>query len=121
MSRNIVLCLDGTGNQLRAKGSTNVVLLYQMLDLSDPERQVAFYDPGVGTFSAKGAWTRISQKLTKALGLLVGYGIKDNLVPWQIRFALPGGSPASAGAGRYGGVSEGVTGAEHVEGEPRQG
>ena len=57
MSRNIVLCLDGTGNQLRAKGNTNVVLLYQMLDLSDPERQVAFYDPGVGTFSAKGAWT----------------------------------------------------------------
>ena len=32
MSRNIVLCLDGTGNQLRAKGNTNVVLLYQMLD-----------------------------------------------------------------------------------------
>lgn len=79
MSRNIVLCLDGTGNQLRAKGNTNVVLLYQMLDLSDPERQVAFYDPGVGTFSARGAWTRISQKLTKALGLLFGYGIKDNL------------------------------------------
>jgi uncharacterized protein (DUF2235 family) len=79
MNRNIVLCLDGTGNQLRAKGNTNVVLLYQMLDLSDPERQVAFYDPGVGTFSAKGAWTRISQQLTKALGLLFGYGIKDNI------------------------------------------
>ena len=38
MSRNIVLCLDGTGNQLRAKGNTNVVLLYQMLDpLKDVE------------------------------------------------------------------------------------
>jgi hypothetical protein len=40
-----------------------------MLDLSDPERQVAYYDPRVGTFSAKGAWTRASQRLTKALGL----------------------------------------------------
>jgi hypothetical protein len=39
-----VLCLDAQGNQLRAKGSTNVVLLYRMLDLSDPERQVAFHE-----------------------------------------------------------------------------
>ena len=49
MSKNIVLCLDGTGNQLKAKGNTNVLLLYQMLNLSDPEREVDFYDPSVGT------------------------------------------------------------------------
>jgi uncharacterized protein (DUF2235 family) len=52
-----VLCLDGTGNQLKAKGNTNVVRLYRMLDLADPQRQVAFYDPGVGTFAAKRAWS----------------------------------------------------------------
>ena len=46
MSRNVVWP-GRHRNQLRAKGNTNVVLLYQMLDLSDPERQVAFYDPGV--------------------------------------------------------------------------
>ena len=57
MSKNIVICLDGTGNQLKAKGNTNVVRLYELLDLSDPERQVAYYDPGVGTFSAQGTWT----------------------------------------------------------------
>ncbi|RPI23049.1 MAG: DUF2235 domain-containing protein, partial [Actinobacteria bacterium] len=79
MAKNIVLCLDGTGNQLKAKGNTNVVLLYQMLDLSDPEAQVAFYDPGVGTFAATGAWTRLSQKLSKLLGLAFGLGIKDNI------------------------------------------
>lgn len=79
MGKNIVLCLDGTGNQLRAKGNTNVVLLYQMLDVSNPDHQVAFYDPGVGTFAAKGTWTPVGQKLTKGLGLLFGYGIQENL------------------------------------------
>lgn len=77
--RSIVLCLDGTGNQLKAKGNTNVVRLYRMLDLADPQRQVAFYDPGVGTFAAKGAWTRPGKGLSKLLGLAFGYGIKENL------------------------------------------
>jgi uncharacterized protein (DUF2235 family) len=79
VGRNIVLCLDGTANQLRAKGNTNVVRLYQLLDLSDPERQVAFYDPGVGTFSARGAWSRAGRLWTRLLGLAFGFGIKDNL------------------------------------------
>ena len=57
MSKNIVLCLDGTGNQIKASGTSNAVNLYEMLDLSDPDRQVAFYHPGVGTFGAQGAWT----------------------------------------------------------------
>jgi len=79
VARNIVLCLDGTGNQVKAKGNTNVVELYGMLDLSDPDKQVAFYDPGVGTIGAPGAWTPLSKRITKVLGLAFGYGIKTNL------------------------------------------
>ncbi len=79
MSKNIVLCLDGTGNQLKDSGNTNIVKLYAMLDLSDPEKQVAFYDPGIGTFSAQGAWTPIAKLLSKLFGLAFGYGIKTNL------------------------------------------
>lgn len=79
MGKNIVLCLDGTGNQLQAKGNTNVLGLYEMLDLSDPTRQVAFYDPGVGTFSAPGALTPMARWCTRILGLAVGYGLRANL------------------------------------------
>jgi uncharacterized protein (DUF2235 family) len=79
LSKNIVLCLDGTGNQIKAKASSNVVGLYEMLDLSDPARQVAFYDPGVGTFGAQGAWTSFGRGLTKVLGLTFGFGIKVNI------------------------------------------
>ena len=79
MGKNIVVCLDGTGNQLKAKGNTNVVRLYEMLDLGDPSRQVAYYDPGVGTFSAQGAWTPLARRVTKLAGLAVGLGLRTNL------------------------------------------
>ena len=52
MSRNIVVCSDGTGNTLentREKQATNVVRLVQSLVLDDPDRQIVFYDQGVGT------------------------------------------------------------------------
>jgi uncharacterized protein (DUF2235 family) len=79
MSKNIVICLDGTGNQLKAKGNTNVVQLYSMLDLSDPEKQVAYYDPGVGTFSAPGAWSPPARFLSRVFGLAFGSGMRANL------------------------------------------
>jgi uncharacterized protein (DUF2235 family) len=56
MAKNIVVCLDGTNNKLRAAVKTNVVRLFAMLDLSDPDQQVGYYDPGVGTFSSSAAW-----------------------------------------------------------------
>ena len=69
MAKNIVVCLDGTGNQVKASASTNVVRLYEMLDLSDPSKQIAYYDPGVGTFSAQGAWTATGRRLSKVLAV----------------------------------------------------
>lgn len=79
MAKNIVLCLDGTGNQLKARGNTNVVQLYQLLDLADPARQIAYYDPGVGTFSAQGAWTPWARWITRVAGLAFGSGLRANL------------------------------------------
>jgi len=79
MGKNIVLCLDGTGNQLKAKGNTNVVRLYSLLELHDPTAQIAYYDPGVGTFGAQGAVTPIARGFTRVLGLAIGYGLRTNL------------------------------------------
>jgi uncharacterized protein (DUF2235 family) len=79
VSKNIVICLDGTGNQLKAQGNTNVVELYDLLDLSDPARQVAYYDPGVGTFSAPGAWTPFARWFSRMTGLAFGVGMRQNL------------------------------------------
>jgi hypothetical protein len=79
MGKNIVVCLDGTGNQLKARGSTNVVRFFELLDLSDPAAQIAYYDPGVGTFSAHGAWTPAARSVSRVLGLAIGNGMRENL------------------------------------------
>ena len=49
MSKNIIICCDGTGNEY-GKNNTNVVHTYDLANKTGD--QIAFYDPGVGT----GGW-----------------------------------------------------------------
>ncbi|AGB26708.1 hypothetical protein Mycsm_06571 (plasmid) [Mycobacterium sp. JS623] len=79
MAKNIVVCLDGTNNQLRAADNTNVVRLFNLLDLKDPTKQVAYYDPGVGTFSSPGAWSPPARLISRYAGLMFGAGLRENL------------------------------------------
>ncbi|WP_431805219.1 DUF2235 domain-containing protein [Microbacterium sp. bgisy203] len=79
MVRNLVVCFDGTSAQPRAGVNTNVVRLYGMLDLADPAKQVAYYDPGVGTFAAAGAWTPLARWWSRVMGMAFGSGLKENL------------------------------------------
>src|SRR5262245_36269341 len=69
--RNIVLLSDGTGNSSASLFKTNVWRLFQILDLRQPERQIAFYDDGVGTSSFK---------LFAILGGIFGFGLKRNVI-----------------------------------------
>ncbi len=76
MGRNLVVCLDGTSNEPET-GSTNVVRIYDVCEKTTA--QLTYYDPGVGTMGARSATTRTGQALTRAGGLVVGYGIRDNI------------------------------------------
>jgi uncharacterized protein (DUF2235 family) len=76
MSKNIVICCDGTGNEF-GDSKSNVVKLYQMLVNDDS--QAAYYHPGVGTMGARAAFTGISRWWTRVIGLAFGYGISDNI------------------------------------------
>jgi hypothetical protein len=53
MTKNIVLLSDGTGNSAAKFNKTNVWRTFEALDLTDPAKQVAIYDDGVGTQSFK--------------------------------------------------------------------
>jgi uncharacterized protein (DUF2235 family) len=77
-SKNIVVCCDGTGQKLDVT-STNVVRLFAALDRSDPDRQVAYYDPGIGTMPAAAALTPMARLLTRWAGLIAGFGVLDNV------------------------------------------
>ena len=49
MSKNIIICSDGTGNKdIKARG-TNVFKIYESVDRHSSTPQLAFYDDGVGT------------------------------------------------------------------------
>jgi uncharacterized protein (DUF2235 family) len=71
MSKNIILLSDGTGNSSAKIFKTNVWRLFQILDLRDPTKQVAFYDDGVGTSSFKAF---------AILGGVFGFGLKRNVI-----------------------------------------
>jgi uncharacterized protein (DUF2235 family) len=72
MSKNLVVCCDGTNNEI-ASDATNVLRLYRLL-VRDPS-QIAFYDSGVGTVASADrvtTWGRnISKRLDSAMGLSI--------------------------------------------------
>jgi len=75
MAKNIIICCDGTGNKFGIH-NTNVVSLYQRV-VRDQD-QIAYYDPGIGTFSILGL--KLGKSLGQGLGAAFGYGITQNLV-----------------------------------------
>lgn len=77
MSKNIVVCCDGTCNQF-GKVNTNMVRLFQAIERHDGV-QTGFYDPGVGTFAARFCGFYLGKGLGKFLGLTFGYGVQQNM------------------------------------------
>jgi uncharacterized protein (DUF2235 family) len=73
MSKNLVICCDGTNNQFGPE-NTNVVRLVQVLD-RDPARQGLYYDAGVGTLPEPNAFTRLQKWISKVYGLAFGGGL----------------------------------------------
>jgi len=78
VARNLVVLCDGTGNEPKLAGNTNVYRLFEMLGRDD--EQLVWYDAGVGTLASPKAITRVTRSLTKIAGLAAGYGLKHNVV-----------------------------------------
>jgi uncharacterized protein (DUF2235 family) len=76
-SRNLLVFLDGTGNEL-GRNLSNVLKLYRIAQKSGD--QICYYNPGVGTISRESAWARWGQKTRGVLGLTLGYGLDDNVL-----------------------------------------
>ncbi len=74
MPKNIIICCDGTGNEY-GQHNTNVVKLYEAI-VRDAN-QIAFYDPGVGTFSILGR--ELGRRVGIVLGKAFGAGVQQNI------------------------------------------
>ena len=77
-TKNIVICLDGTGNQVE-ENISNVLKLYRALKKN--ETQIVYYDQGVGTLGRRDSWARISQWFReKFIGMGFGLGLDKNVL-----------------------------------------
>ena len=59
--KNVIICLDGTGNQY-CDANTNIIKFYSLLD----DSQVTYYEPGVGT-------------LDGTIGFVTGWHVNDKV------------------------------------------
>jgi uncharacterized protein (DUF2235 family) len=79
--KNIVICCDGTGNEI-SENISNVLKLYRCLRKTEKTtpHQAVFYDPGVGTLAQPDTWHRFKANFNLVLGLATGYGLDDNVL-----------------------------------------
>jgi uncharacterized protein (DUF2235 family) len=77
MPKNIVICCDGTDNEI-ASDSTNVLRLFRMLERN--ERQIAYYDAGVGTLVDPAAISTFRKQLSKRLDAAMGLRVRENAI-----------------------------------------
>jgi uncharacterized protein (DUF2235 family) len=79
--RNIIICCDGTGNEI-SENISNVLKLYRCLRKTEKTqpRQLVYYDPGVGTLARPDPWHKFKQDFNAILGLATGYGLDDNVL-----------------------------------------
>ncbi|CAE6520183.1 unnamed protein product [Rhizoctonia solani] len=62
--RTLVLCFDGTTN-IFDETNTNVVKLFSLLERDNREKQMVYYQPGIGTYVPPGMILPITLKLAK--------------------------------------------------------
>ncbi|TQS38748.1 hypothetical protein Golomagni_00740 [Golovinomyces magnicellulatus] len=73
--RNLIICLDGTGDQFDDDNS-NVVNFVACLKKDDPQ-QVTYYQSGIGTYNERGLRGGISAIIDMSIGSGLGIHIKD--------------------------------------------
>ena len=77
MGKNIVICCDGTGNQVEGNLS-NVLKLFRTLHKNDGQR--VYYNPGIGTIGTADPWARLTQNTKGVFELATGYGLDDEIL-----------------------------------------
>ncbi len=80
--RQLIVCCDGTNNNLTGRRyDTNVTQLCELLD-PDAQNQLLYYDPGVGnagTLPDASAWDKLKAAFSRLSGLAFGSGIFENI------------------------------------------
>jgi uncharacterized protein (DUF2235 family) len=74
--RNLVICLDGTGNS-PTKYDTNVVRIFRLAQAM--RGNIAYYDPGIGTLPRPGRFRLVTPKIGRGFGSASGHGMIEDI------------------------------------------
>jgi uncharacterized protein (DUF2235 family) len=77
MGKNVVICCDGTGNQVE-RNLSNVLKLFRIFHKDDGQR--VYYNPGIGTIGTDDPWTKLTQNTKGVFELATGYGLDDEIL-----------------------------------------
>lgn len=75
--RNLVVCCDGTNNEIGSLLS-NVLKLYRIAEKSD--RQVVYYSPGIGTIAMPHTWGRWRARARATFEMSTGWGLDRDVL-----------------------------------------
>ncbi|KAJ7704774.1 hypothetical protein B0H17DRAFT_1038540 [Mycena rosella] len=79
--RTLVLCFDGTGDQFDSDNS-NIVQLFSMLPKADRNKQLVYYQAGIGTYTTPQIATPFMSKISKFI---------DEAIAWNLDAHVMGG------------------------------
>ncbi|KAG8932554.1 hypothetical protein FRC02_000932 [Tulasnella sp. 418] len=80
--RTLVLCFDGTADSFDDT-NTNIIRLFSILEKDDPEKQLVYYQPGLGTYVSESiVWSPILRRIALML---------DQGVAWYLDAHIMGG------------------------------
>jgi uncharacterized protein (DUF2235 family) len=77
VAKNVVVCCDGTGNEID-RNLSNVLKLFRICIKDD--RQRVYYGAGIGTIGSSDAWARWRQNAKSVFQLATGYGLDDDIL-----------------------------------------
>lgn len=78
-NRTLVLCFDGTGDSYNTD-NTNVVRLFSALEKGRSDKQLVYYQPGIGTYvSPNVLWSKSITKLFKSIDYILAWYLDEHI------------------------------------------
>ncbi|KAF8066488.1 hypothetical protein FPV67DRAFT_1626406 [Lyophyllum atratum] len=78
-ARTLVLCFDGTGDQFDSDNS-NIVEFFTMLKKDDRDKQMVYYQAGIGTYTSPQIATPLAAKFSKTLDEAVAWNLSSHVM-----------------------------------------
>jgi len=77
-NRTLVLCFDGTSNEYGTQ-NTNVVKFFEILDKTNNDKQMVYYQAGIGTYLPPGLLTPIGTWMSKVMDLAIASYLSEHV------------------------------------------